>query len=125
MGDDRAKTICVVDDDDGVRDSIGAVLTAFGYAVKSYASATDLLGRPGAENADCLLLDMNMPGMTGLELLELLRSRGTTTPALLLTANGTHLNNRMARAGVVKIIFKPVSDEDLLGWIEKACAQPR
>ena len=125
MSGGRAKTICVVDDDDDVRDSIRVVLESCGYAVKTYASAGALLSRSGAENADCLLLDLNMPEMNGLELLELLRSRGVAPPATFLTANGAHLKTRMSRAGVLKVLYKPVSDDDLILWIERACKSAR
>lgn len=84
-------TVCVVDDNDDVRDSTRALLESCGYVVKAFASAEDYLRHPGAEDADCLLLDLNMPGMNGLELLEVLRSCGTATATIVLTANGDPL----------------------------------
>ena len=113
-------TICVIDDDGAVRESTVALLESAGYTVKPFASADEFLRRPASQNADCLLCDLNMPGLNGLELLELLRSRGITAPAIILTANGERAGARMMRAGVLKVLHKPVSEADLLQWIETA-----
>jgi len=113
-------TICVIDDDRAVRESTVALLDSAGYTVKAFSSADDLLRLSGSENAHCFLLDINMPGLNGLQLLELLRSRGIATPAIILTANGERLNTRMTRAGVLTVLRKPVSEADLLLWIETA-----
>lgn len=121
--DGKAKTICIVDDDRDVRDSLRVILQSYGYATRCHASGVELLHEPGAENADCLLLDLNMPGMSGIELLEVLRSRGIATPAIVLTANGERLGARLTRAGVVAVLRKPVADDVLLQWIDKACTR--
>lgn len=113
-------TICVIDDDRAVRESTVALLETAGYTVKPFASADDFLRHPTSQAADCLLCDLNMPGLNGLELLELLRSRGITAPAIILTANGERPGERMTRAGVLKVLRKPVSEADLLQWIETA-----
>jgi FixJ family two-component response regulator len=122
MTETRADTICVIDDDQAVRESMVALLEASGYTVKPFASADDFLRRQGSQSTDCLLLDLNMPGLNGLELLELLRSRGVTAPAIVLTANGERFGARLTRAGVLKVLHKPVSETDLLQWIETALA---
>jgi FixJ family two-component response regulator len=101
-----------------------ALLESVGYTVKPFASADDFLRHPGSENADCLLCDLNMPGLSGVELLELLRSRGIAVPAIVLTANGERLDARTTRAGVLKVLRKPVPEADLLQWIE-AALKPR
>jgi len=120
MSESRGATICVIDDDRAVLESTVALLESSGYTVKPFASADEFLRRPGSENTDCLLLDLNMPGLNGLELLELLRSRRITAPAVILTANGERFSARMTRAGVLKVLRKPVSEADLLHWIEAA-----
>ena len=113
-------TVCVIDDDRAVRESMVALLESVGYRVETFASADDFLRHPGSENAGCLLCDLNMPGLSGVELLELLRSRGIAAPAIVLTANGERLGARMTRAGVLKVLRKPVPEADLLQWIETA-----
>ncbi len=120
MTETSGATICIIDDDRAVRESAVALLESAGYKAKSFASADDFLRHPGSENADCLLCDLNMPSLSGLELLELLRSRGITAPAIVLTANGERFGARMTRAGVLKVLRKPVSEADLLQWIEIA-----
>lgn len=120
MTDTRGDTICVIDDDRAVRESTVALLETAGYAVKPFGSADDFLRHPDSKNANCLLCDLNMPGLNGLEMLELLRSRGTMTPAVVLTADGGRLSARMTRAGVLTVLRKPVSEEHLLQWIETA-----
>lgn len=120
VSETSTKNVVIVDDDDGVRDSTQALLEACGYRVAPFPSAADFLRHAGAENTGCLLLDLNMPGMNGIELLEVLRSRSIATPAIVLTANGEKLSARMAKAGVLKILRKPVSEGDLLHWIEIA-----
>ena len=117
-------TICVIDDDQAVRESAVALLESAGYTVMPFASADDFLRQSDLESANCLLCDLNMPGLNGLELLELLRSRGVTAPAIVLTANGERSNARMTRAGVLKVLRKPVSEAELLQWIETALKAP-
>jgi FixJ family two-component response regulator len=123
MNDSPRGTICVVDDDGAVRESTAALLEAAGYAVQSFATADDLLSNAGFDEAHCLLLDLNMPGMSGLSQLEILRTRGITIPAIVFTGNGEGLNARMTRAGVLTVLSKPVHEEELLLWIETALKQ--
>ncbi len=112
-------TITVIDDDDAVRDSMLTLLESYGYAVKSYASANDFLARSTGA-ADCLLVDHHMPGMTGLNLLEHLRAKGDGTPALMITARLVpDMEPRANRIGV-RILQKPLADEELVRWIEDA-----
>lgn len=120
MSDNPSRIIHTVDDDDDVRDSMRVLLESFGFTVRAFASAAEFLSHPESEKADCLLLDLQMPGMTGLELLEQLRARGVRTPAILVTANDEDLGSRPARAKVLTVLHKPVADNELLQWIERA-----
>ena len=121
---EKARRICVVEDDDAVRASARLLLEAFGYVVRDYASAEALLADAAAtDSACCFLLDFHLGGMTGLELLERLRARGVQTPAIILTANASHLNERYRRAKVLTVLRKPAPVAYLLAWIEKACSQ--
>jgi len=112
--------VCVVDDDADNRDSLQALLEASGYAVLTFASAADYLHAPARDDIGCLLLDMHMPGIGGIELIERLRERGDETPAILLTVDGRDLSKLAEAAGAIKGLHKPVNDGDLLLWIERA-----
>jgi FixJ family two-component response regulator len=114
-----ALTLDIIDDDDAVRDSTRALLESYGFTVRDYACAEDYLqGAP--KPADCLLVDQHMPGMTGLDLLELLHAKGSRIPALMLTGRSDpSLEPRAMRIGV-KLLHKPVDETQLLHCIEEA-----
>ncbi len=120
MGPEISRVIVVVDDDDGVRDSTRVLLEACGYTADGYASADDFLAKTGGEAGDCLLLDVQMPGMSGIELLEHLRRRGIQTPVVLMTANIEGIGDRAAQAGAVTVLRKPFVEDMLLKWIALA-----
>lgn len=107
----------IIDDDDAVRDSTRALLESYGYEVRDHASAEHFLKNAG-HKPDCLVVDQHMPGMTGLDLLEHLRARGDQTPALMMTGRSDPtLEPRAARIGV-KLLHKPVPEDQLVQWIE-------
>jgi two-component system, LuxR family, response regulator FixJ len=109
----------IIDDDEAVRDSTQALLESYGYEVRAHASAEHFLREKG-ENPDCLLVDHHMPGMSGLDLLELLRSRGDSTPALMLTGHTDACLEPQAQKVGAALLYKPVSEEQLVCWIETA-----
>lgn len=112
-------SICIVDDDDAVRDSLAVFLEACGYAVVGFASALALLDAGEIANYLCLFVDMHMPGMSGLELLEVLRHRGIETPAWLITAAGdAGLRAQAAKLANVGFMEKPVEGDTLLDAID-------
>jgi two-component system, LuxR family, response regulator FixJ len=117
------RLICVVEDDDAVRASARLLLESAGYTVRDYASAAAFLEDAAAMDAACLLLDFQLGGMTGLDLLEKLRARGIQTPAIIMTANAGLRDDRYQRANVLAILRKPAPAAVLLGWIAKACSQ--
>jgi FixJ family two-component response regulator len=120
---DKLKVIVIVDDDDGVRDSTRVLLEACGYATEGFASADDYLAKSAGTGGDCLLLDVQMPGMSGIELLEHMRAQGNPTPVVLMTANIERLGDRPAQAGAVTVLRKPFAEDALLSWIARACGQ--
>ncbi len=123
MNAENVRPICLVENDDDVRASAKLLLESAGYAVRDYASAEAVLADAAAPDAACLLLDFQLGGMTGLELLERLQARGIKTPAILLTATGNAVDARYRAAKVLTVLRKPVAADELLGWIAKACAQ--
>ncbi len=120
----RQKIIYLVDDDEAVRDSARMLLEAQGLSVRDFESAAEFLEKTRGEGADCLLLDLHMPGLSGIELLELLRKRGILAPAIILTGRyDPLLDERITRAGVVTVMHKPVDSMALLDLIARVTAR--
>jgi two-component system response regulator FixJ len=108
--------IGIIDDDPAVRDSMHLLLEAHGFQVSEYASATDYLKNP---NADCLLLiDLAMPDLNGMDLIDLLRGGAIDTPVILLTdIADPKLSSRISAAGRCARLDKPVTAGALLDRI--------
>ena len=113
------KLIFVIDDDDAVRNSTRVLLEASGYSVRDFANASAFLDETDGREADCLILDYHLPVGTGMDLLELLRSRGVLTPAILVSAHRMNLTVRAARAKVAAVLAKPLAADALSLWLEK------
>lgn len=114
-------TICIVDDDEVVRDSMRAVLESRCYEVTDFASGAELLASNAAANAHCLVLDIHMPGMTGLDVLRELLARKVTTPVILITGRTDAGIVAQAKAlGAVALLDKPVGHATLFDTIRRA-----
>ena len=117
-------TVFLVDDDDAVRDSLGRLLEAAGLPVERYASAEEFLAGYQPVRAGCLVLDVAMPGMSGLELADALAARGIQLPIIYLTAHGDiPMSVRAMRAGAEDFFEKPVKGEALIARIHDAHAR--
>ena len=119
MTHSRHVLIGVVDDDPGVRTALRQLLRAGGYEALAFCSAEDFLGSPSRGSVGCLVVDVNLPGMTGVALLEALGGNGTT-PAVLMTARddpGTL--ELLLQAAPVPHLRKPFSDSELFDAIER------
>ncbi len=115
-----ASLISVVDDDVDVLDSVLELLESAGYAVKLYASAVAFLADRDAAPR-CLIADLRMPDMNGLELLEEVVRRGSGLPVVIMTGHGDlPLAVRAMKAGAVDFIEKPFDDDDFLERIGRA-----
>ena len=124
MENPRPSIVHVVDDDEAVRDSMRALLESYGIEVRAYASAREFLVESPAHATGCVLLDLHMPGMTGLELLETMQAQGMRVPVIAITGRSDSvLKERAARAGAVTLLDKPVSDEMLMNSLASALAQ--
>ena len=113
----------IVDDDEAMRDSVGFVLRTSGYQVSSYSSGTELMKQAGKLEPGCILLDIRMPGMDGLETQQRLIDRGVTHPIIIMTGHGdVSLAVKAMKAGAIDFIEKPFDNEMLLGAIDEALA---
>jgi len=113
--------IHVIDDDDSFRTAITRLLKAAGYEVRGYADCGDFLLASPVNGPGCLLLDVRMPGPSGLELQEALNRRGNTLPIIFLTGHGDiPMSVRAIRAGAIDFLTKPVQREELLSAIRSA-----
>lgn len=118
---DRDVTVCIIEDDEAVRDSMRILVESYGYSVRDYPSALAYLNDRSQSEPGCLLLDLHMPGMDGLELVELLRSRHIQTPTIIITGGKDQTaDQRVRKARVLALLSKPVVDSELIGWIEQA-----
>ncbi|NVP58291.1 response regulator [Rhizobium sp. DBTS2] len=111
--------IAIIDDDEAVRVSLLDLLEMFGYAVESFASGPEFLNSPQMSETRCLLLDISMPGMTGIDLYRELRHRGMLIPVVFMTGHAQDALVREAKqAGTC--LFKPFAGGELRAAIEKA-----
>jgi two-component system response regulator FixJ len=116
-----SQTVAIVEDDAAIRDSLRYLLRARGVEAECYASAADFLGHADVDQLGGLLVDQNMPNMTGIELIELLRSRKILTPAIMLTGGmDPSLAGRAGKARVLTVLKKPFASDELMGWIRLA-----
>lgn len=117
----EAPLISIVDDDESVREATKGLMRAVGFIAETFASATDFLKADGARRTSCLIVDMQMPGMTGLELYGRLVASGNPIPTILITAySDDRVRARALKAGVMCYLSKPFSEGDLLGCIQSA-----
>jgi FixJ family two-component response regulator len=119
-------TVLVVDDDADARQSLEFLIRSVGLNIRSYASAADFLASPDVESAGCLVLDLRMPGMSGLELQERLNEMNVGIPIILLTAYAeVPIAVKAMKAGAIDVIQKPYSQQVLLDRIQQALAKDR
>jgi FixJ family two-component response regulator len=116
--------IFVVDDDPSVRKSLTRVLTSAGYAVEAFASARDFLAREPLVGPCCVVLDVRMPGLTGLDLQEALAGSGHGIPIVFITGHGDiSMSVKAMKGGAVDFLTKPFDVESLLEAVQRAVAK--
>ena len=119
-----APMIFVVDDDPSVRRSLTRLLTSAGYTVEAFASAGEFLARERYTGPCCLVLDMRMPGLTGLELQETLAAAGRRLSIVFVTGHvDVPMSVRAMKRGAADLLTKPFDDKDLLAAIQRAVAK--
>jgi len=119
-------TVAVVDDDEAVRDALSNLLSSLGLRVVTFDSAEAFLASPAPARAACLITDIQMPGMSGLELQRHLADSGNPLPVILVTAfPRDHLRQQAEAAGAFGFFSKPFDGGHMIDCIERAlCAQP-
>jgi len=119
-------TVFVVDDDEAVRASLKLLLKTLGLPAQTYASAQEFLATFDARRGGCLVLDIRMPGMSGLELQEELNTRGAMLPIIFITGHGdVPMAVEAMQRGAMDFLQKPFRDQDLLDRITEALAKDR
>jgi len=113
--------ISVVDDDDSVRESLSGLIRSVGFGVMVFASAEEFLNSNHLSDTDCLILDVRMPGINGLELQRRLAASHMAIPVIFITAHGDEeARVRALNGGAVDYLLKPFSEEALLSAIDAA-----
>lgn len=113
--------VVIVDDDASLRQATRSLVRSLGYDVHDYASAESFLASGDADRADCLITDINMPGLSGIDLKHALSGRGCSLPVLLMTASTDDMVlNRAACCGAIRTLRKPFECSDLVETLEDA-----
>jgi FixJ family two-component response regulator len=125
MGKKGAK-VFVVDDDESVRDSLKSLIRSAGLSVETFPSAQQFLANAQSNEPSCLVLDVRLPGLNGLDLQRRLAEANVNTPIVFITGHGDiPMSVRAMKAGAVEFLTKPFRDEDLLDAIQQAIQRDR
>jgi FixJ family two-component response regulator len=121
---EQSERIFVIDDDPSVRTSLARLLGAAGYVTEAFASAEEFLAREQFDGAACLILDVRMPGSSGLELQDTLNGLGSDLPILFLSGHGDiPMSVSAIKGGAVNFLTKPVRETVLLAAVRQALVQ--
>jgi len=117
----RDAVIAIVDDDPSVREGVESLIRSSGWRVETFASAQEFLARPHTEAPNCLILDLQLPGLSGLDLQKRIAEVGLEIPIVFHTGHGNIPSSVQAmKAGAVEFLTKPFDDEELLRAIQEA-----
>jgi FixJ family two-component response regulator len=122
----RQPIVFVVDDDISVRESLSGLIRSVGLRVETFSTAAEFLRRPPAEEPSCLVLDVGLPGLSGIDLQRELASARRFIPIIFITGHGDiPMTVRAMKAGAVEFFTKPFRERDLLDSIEQALIRDR
>src|SRR5260370_32768350 len=117
----KTKLVAIVDDDDLMRSALQGMLKSAGWPSQAFASAEEFLKSGEQDQTECLIADIRMPGMSGLELQAKLNAEQCRIPTIFITAHGdTKMRMQALRAGAVEFLAKPFDDESLLSSVRAA-----
>lgn len=123
---ETADLICIIDDDADVRGSLDSLLRASGFAVRSFATPDDFLACADADRSTCLLLDIRLQGVNGLDFQQALSESSIPVPVILITGHGDiPMTVRGMKAGAVDFLAKPIDETELLRSVQEAVAKDR
>lgn len=126
MATNPGSTVFIVDDDDSVRTSIQGLLTSVGLRSEAFSSAHEFLSSGAADSPGCLVLDVELPGLNGLDLQRELARAGIEIPIIFITGHGDiPMSVRAMKSGAVEFLTKPFLDTDLIDAIELALQRDR
>jgi two-component system, LuxR family, response regulator FixJ len=116
--------VAIVDDDKSIRNATQNLLRAAGFSTAAFEDAASFLGSASRASASCVVADMRMPGMTGLELYQELLASGRGIPTVIITAHPEELTQARAReAGITRCLTKPFAPDELLECVHEALAK--
>lgn len=119
-------TIHVIDDDDSLREALKSLFGSVGLTCQGYASVADFLAGPSSDLAGCLVLDVRMPGMSGLDFQDQLDEFGISLPVVLMSGHGDiPMSVRAMKAGAIDFLVKPFRDQDMLDAVGSAMTRDR
>ena len=122
----KVATVFIVDDDDGVRNSLRLLVKSIGLPALAYVSAQDFLANYDLQQPGCLILDVRMPGMSGLELQQQLNMLGAIIPVIFITGHGdVPMAVEAIQQGAFDFLQKPFRDQDLIDRIQRALEKDR
>jgi FixJ family two-component response regulator len=117
----KTSVIAVIDDDGPLREALGSVLKAAGFSARTFATAEEFLVCDDCDETACLILDVRLPGISGIELQKQLAEESSRLPIIFITAHGdTSLRDSLMRAGAAAFLYKPVRSDALLKEIRRA-----
>lgn len=120
----NAGVVAIVDDDEPLREALGSVMKAAGFSPRTFASAEEFLAGDERDDTACLVLDVRLPGMSGIELQKQLSETDGRLPIVFITAHGdAMLRDSLMRAGAAAFLYKPVRSDALLKEIRRALEQ--
>lgn len=123
---ERAPVVFVVEDERAVREAIDSLLRSAGHPVRLFLSARELLSEMTSEDAGCLVLDVRLPGMSGLEFQQELNRAGISIPIIFITGYGDiRMSVQAIKAGAVEFLTKPLNDEALLNAVANSMEKDR
>jgi FixJ family two-component response regulator len=123
---ESSPVIAIVDDDASVREGLLSLISSFGWRAEAFASAQEFLQRAGSEAPTCLVLDLQLPGTSGLDLQKRMAEAELEIPIVFLTGHGNIPSSvRAIKAGAIEFLTKPVDEEDLLRAIREAIERDR